>query len=118
MARPPSEETLRSQGLDRWGFPIAREITIVQHPKPAPRTQAGRGSFSDETLLPGLRRMSVRQTEGQVFSRYEIARECGVSETTIRLLERAALRKLRARLGPAMDSEAKEFFANYEENNE
>lgn len=93
--------------LDRWGFPIdparllrqdvVRSVAIVRVAK-VTRPQRGIGSYNAEQILTGLRSLSEHQKPGETFTRRRIARECGVDKETIRLLERSALRKLRARL--------------------
>ncbi len=99
-----TDEQLAARGLDRWGFPIVRAITFKPtppEPRRVPRRQRGVGSFSEDKLIPGLRRMCETQQEGQRFGREHIARECGVDKETIRQIEKTALKKIRARMGQA-----------------
>jgi hypothetical protein len=97
-----TDEALASRGIDRWGFPLPRRITLVQpasEPLPTKR-QAGAGSFSEEKMLPALRRMCSEAAPGQKHTRHEIAAACDVDKETIRNVEKRALKKIRARLGP------------------
>lgn len=99
-------------GIDRWGFPVPQELQLLpapQPPKPEPRTQRGIGSFSEETLLPGLRELCTEVRYGETLTRAQISRRCKVSKDTIRLLERSAIRKIRSRLTPAELAQALEF---------
>lgn len=98
--------------LDRWGFPVPQELKVLREtppPKPEPKRQRGKGSFSDHKLLPGLRALCAEVKFGESLDRNRIASRCGVSKDTIRLIERGALRKLRARMGPAECKQALEF---------
>lgn len=89
-------KALANRGLDRWGFPLPG--WVPPPPKPPRRTQLGPGSFSDERLLPALRRLCAEARHGQRHTRSEIAAACGVDKEVIRAIERAALRRCRALL--------------------
>ena len=95
---------LNAAGLDQWGFPTAVraiQLTPARPPAPSPRRQAGRGSLCGTGLDLGLRALTSTQQTGQTYTTREIAAACGVDKETIRLIQRSAIKKLRARLGPA-----------------
>ena len=95
---------LNAAGLDKWGFPATvREVTLTpaRPPAPSPRRQAGRGSLCSSALDTGLRTLTSTQQTGQTYTTREIAAACGCDKETIRLIQRSAIKKLRARLGPA-----------------
>lgn len=103
-----------TEAIDRWGFPI-RTIRLAAPAKPEPKRQRGKGSFVEEKLLAGLKRLELRAVPGHSMTRNEIADECGVSKDTIRLIEREAIRKVRARLGRAQMGQLAEIlqFSNH-----
>ena len=49
-------------------------------------------------MLRALKKACEEREAGQVLSRREIARRCGVSKDYIGIIERSALKKLRLRL--------------------
>lgn len=92
--------------LDRWGFPIRNVVLLGRLREPGKksanrerRLQRGLGSFVDRKMLPGLRRLCAEVQPGERVSRTRIADACGVHRETVRNIERAALKKLRAKLG-------------------
>lgn len=112
MSARPSAKTLEARGIDRWGFPV-RTVGLVAAPAPVKvRTQRGLGSYVDSQILPGLQRLCAAQRPGESLSRKRIARECGVDKETIRNIERSALKKLRARLGPAAVRQLREMLSS------
>lgn len=75
------------------------------------RPQTGFGSYCDDRLLPALRALCAGARRGQRFTRVAIARAAAVDKETVRNIERAALRKVRARLGPACPKNLEEIIS-------
>ena len=55
-------------------------------------------TYRNPAIESGLDRLLAKRQPGQVFSEIEIARECGVSHQSIRLVTIRAMHKLRQKL--------------------
>ena len=106
--------------LDPWGMPVRDPVVLeaLNRPAPAKRTRPRKPPLPPGKRNPGvkvrreltkkLRRLCARTKPGECVETETIARECGVSATTILEIERGAFRKLRAILPPSLLKEWRE----------
>jgi hypothetical protein len=103
---------VRSKAIDRWGFPV-RTVRLTPA-KPEPKRQRGFGSFTGEKIDRGLDQLMAQAVPGHAMYCSEIARACDVHEETIRHIQHAAIKKIRARLGPAYMKQLAELLGSHD----